>query len=128
VRRPAEVGEAAGGAAGGLGVVPDPGERDVDVLDQALRARPNRKSTRFSSQQAISASRAKSPSPRRMIRTRGQRARICSTVRPTSSTAPAEASMFERLSWPAPDCGSKVNVSGWSHSLPSCSAGSVSAN
>ncbi|PJN93320.1 hypothetical protein CNY89_21735, partial [Amaricoccus sp. HAR-UPW-R2A-40] len=31
------------------------------------------------------------------VSTRRQRARICSTMRPTSSTAPAEASMFERL-------------------------------
>jgi len=68
---------------------------------RGLRARPNRKSTRFSSHQTISASRAKPPSPRSTMRTRGQQARTWPTMRATSSTAPAEASMFERLSFAA---------------------------
>ena len=38
-----------------------------------MRARPNRKSTRLASHQAISASRAKPESPRSRMRTRGQR-------------------------------------------------------
>jgi hypothetical protein len=39
-----------------------------------------------------------------MIRTRGQRARTWPTIRAISSTAPAAASMFERLSFAASRC------------------------
>jgi len=46
----------------------------------------------------MSASRAKPESARSRIATRGQRARMWPTMRATSSTAPAEASMFERRS------------------------------
>jgi hypothetical protein len=51
------------------------------------------------------ASRAKPLSARSRIFARRQRARICRTMRSISSTAPADASMFERLSlaassWP----------------------------
>jgi hypothetical protein len=53
----------------------------------SLRARPNRKSTRFASHQAISASRAKPESPRSRTRVFGQRRRICTTMRATSSIA-----------------------------------------
>ena len=38
------------------------------------------------------------------MRTRGQRARIRATMRATSSSAPTEASMFERLSCAASRC------------------------
>jgi hypothetical protein len=99
-RRPAEVGEAAGGPAGGFGVVLGPGEVDVDALDQPRVAREPEQEVDavLFATWVISASRAKPPSPRRMIRTRGQRPRICPTMRATSSTAPAEASMLARLS------------------------------
>ena len=50
------------------------------------------------------ASRAKLGSPRSRMRTRGQRRRICATIRTTSSTAPAEASMLERRSFAASRC------------------------
>jgi hypothetical protein len=52
----------------------------------------------LASHQLISASRAKLESARSRISTRGQRARIWAMIRATSSTAPAEASMFERRS------------------------------
>jgi hypothetical protein len=48
--------------------------------------------------------RAKPLSARRMILVLGQRSRICATIRATSSTAPAEASMFERRSLAARRC------------------------
>jgi hypothetical protein len=38
------------------------------------------------------------------MRTRGQRSRSWPTIRSTSSTDPAEASMFERLSFAARRC------------------------
>lgn len=52
----------------------------------------------------ISDSLAKPLSARSMSFTRGQRSRICPTMRATSSTAPAEASMFERRSVAARRC------------------------
>jgi hypothetical protein len=52
----------------------------------------------LASHQLISASRAKPESARSRIWTLGQRARIWAMIRATSSTAPADASMFERLS------------------------------
>jgi hypothetical protein len=68
---------------------------------RSLRARPNRKSTRFASHHAISASRAKPESPRSRMRTRGQRRRIRATMRATSSIAPAAPSIFDRRSFAA---------------------------
>ena len=76
----------------------------ISSTRRGLRARPKTKSTRFASHQAISASRAKPLSARSRIRTRGQRARIWPTMRATSSTAPAEASMLERRSLAASRC------------------------
>jgi hypothetical protein len=74
----------------------------MDVVDEAgLRARPNRKSTLLASHHAISSSRAKPLSARSRIFTRGQRARICATMRATSSVAPALASMLARRSFAA---------------------------
>jgi hypothetical protein len=52
----------------------------------------------LASHQAISASRAKPLSARRTIRSSGQRARICVTIRAISATAPVLASMFDRRS------------------------------
>jgi hypothetical protein len=52
----------------------------------------------------MSSSQAKPESARSKIFTRGQRARIWATSRAISSTAPAEASMFERLSLAASRC------------------------
>ena len=52
----------------------------------------------------MSDSRAKPLSARRMNFTRGQRARIRATIRATSSTAPAEASMGERRSLATKRC------------------------
>ena len=49
-------------------------------------------------------SRAKPLSARRTILLLGQRSRICLTIRVTSSTAPAEASMFERRNFAAKRC------------------------
>ncbi len=46
----------------------------------------------------MSASRAKPESARSRISTCGQRSRMRATIRATSSSAPALASMFERLS------------------------------
>src|SRR5512144_1672740 len=50
---------------------------------------------------AISTSRAKLPSARSTMCTRGQRARSCATIRATSSTVPADASMLDRRSFAA---------------------------
>jgi hypothetical protein len=52
----------------------------------------------------MSASRAKPESARSTILTRGHRARICRTMRATSSSAPALASMLERRSLAAKRC------------------------
>jgi hypothetical protein len=52
----------------------------------------------LASHHAISASRAKPESARSNTRTRGQHARTWATIRATSSTAPAAASMLERRS------------------------------
>jgi hypothetical protein len=49
-------------------------------------------------------SRANPLPARSRIFTRRQRARICRTIRSISSTAPAEASMFERLSLAVSRC------------------------
>ena len=68
---------------------------------RSLRASPKTKSTRLASHPRISASRAKPESARSKISTRGQRARIWATMRATSSTAPGDASMFERRSFAA---------------------------
>ena len=67
-------------------------------------ARPKTKSTRCASHQAMVASRAKPESARSRMRTLGQRARIRRTMRSTSSTAPAEPSMFDRRSLAASRC------------------------
>jgi Transposase DDE domain group 1 len=70
-------------------------------LRRAFLASPKMKSTPLASHHAISASRAKPESARKMIRTSGQRPRICATMRAISSTAPADASMLARRSWAA---------------------------
>ena len=64
----------------------------------------NTKSTRFASHQVIRPSRAKPESARSRMRTRGQRDRIWTTMRATSSAAPALASMLERRSLAASRC------------------------
>ena len=51
-------------------------------------------------------------SARRMIFTRGQRARIWATIGSTSATTPADASMFERLSLAASRCRPQKTYSG----------------
>jgi len=64
-------------------------------------ASPKMKSTPLASHHAIIASRAKPESARRMMRTSGQRARICATMRAISSIAPAAPSMFAGRSFAA---------------------------
>ena len=78
-----------------------PGEFDVDPLDETGCPREAEQvvDAVLLATCAISVSRAKPPSARSTIRTRGQRARMWATIRATSSTAPAEASMFERRSF-----------------------------
>jgi hypothetical protein len=76
----------------------------ISSTSRALRASPNTKSTWFISHQAISASRANPESARSRMRVRGQRLRICATMRATSSTEPALASMFDGLSLAASRC------------------------
>ncbi len=66
--------------------------RAIFRRSRGLRAKPNTYSTRCFSHQAISSSRQKPASARRMMRTCGQRWRICRTRRSTSSTLPALAS------------------------------------
>jgi len=68
---------------------------------RGLRARPKRYSTRLASHQAIKTSRAKPESARSKMRTFGQLARSCATIRAISSTAPALASMSALRSFAA---------------------------
>jgi hypothetical protein len=58
----------------------------------------------LTSHQLIKASRANPESARSTMRTAGQRARICATMRAVSSIAPAEASMLARRSFDASRC------------------------
>jgi hypothetical protein len=76
----------------------------ISSTSRGLRARPNRKSTRLASHQLISSSRQKPESPRSRMRTRGQRARICATIRAISCVAPALPSMLDGLSLAASKC------------------------
>ncbi len=101
----AEVLEAAGGLAGRFASSSAcASSTQISSTSRALRARPNKKSTRFCSHQAISASRAKPESARNRIRVRGQRARICPTIRAISSWPPALPSMFDGRSLAASRC------------------------
>ena len=59
---------------------------------------------------ALSASRAKPESARRMMRVAGQHARICATIRAISSTAPAEASMFAGRSFVRDSCSTIIEL------------------
>ena len=68
----------------------------ISATSRSLRASPSTKCTPFASHQPIRVSRQKPQSARRMIVVLGQRARICCTMRATSSTLPAAASMFGR--------------------------------
>src|SRR5580704_15841092 len=65
----------------------------ISTFSREFCARPNKNSTSLVSHQAISSSRAKPESARRMMRTFGQRARIRAITRAISSAAPALASM-----------------------------------
>jgi hypothetical protein len=60
----------------------------------------------------MSSSRAKPESARSKMVTRGERARTWPTMRSTSATAPADASMFERLSLAASRCRPQNTYSG----------------
>src|SRR3954463_14251978 len=71
---------------------------EISSTRRSLGASPNPEAALFFSHQAIKASRAKPESARSRMRTRGQRVRIRATIRSTSATAPAEASMLERRS------------------------------
>ena len=75
-------------------------------------ARPNTKSTRFSSHQVSKLSRQKPPSPRKMIRTFGHRPRICATIQATCFTLPAAASMFEGRNFASSKCSPQKMYSG----------------
>jgi len=65
----------------------------ISAIRRSFFCRPNRKYTPLASHQAINSSRANPLSARRRMRTCGQRRRICATMRATSCTAPAAASM-----------------------------------
>src|ERR687887_115843 len=68
----------------------------IIASSRALRARPNTYSTRLSSHQLISSSRAKPLSALSQISTSGQAARRCATTRATSDILP-EQSYHHRL-------------------------------
>ena len=75
----------------------------ISAISRSVFASPNRKSTPLVSHQTISSSRAKPESARSRMRTHGHRRRIWATMRATSSTEPAAASMFARPAWQPTD-------------------------
>src|SRR5499427_5068751 len=66
----------------------------IAAVRRTFLARPKRKSTLLCPHQCISCSRANPASARNRMRTRGQQARRWPTMRATSSTSPALASML----------------------------------
>jgi hypothetical protein len=89
---------AAGRLAGGGSLRLGLEEFDGDLLDEPrVRTKPNTRSTRSASHQAISASRANPESARSRMRVLGQRVQTWPTIRATSSTAPALPSYGVRL-------------------------------
>src|SRR5262245_25291368 len=98
-RLPGEVLEQPRRLAGAPALRRSPIELAPDLGDEPIvLGKPNTKCTPFASHHAINSSRANPLSARTTMRTRGQRLRMWATMRATSSTEPAEASMSARRS------------------------------